>query len=270
MLKRVMLKYWPMVLLLALIVTVLYVSRYAERRKEANQDNAQPSTPAATISPDDAGNAREDTDKLKHHPDFLDTFTWPEGVETWALILTLFVIAWQSTETRDAAKGAFLNAQAVINAERPWIVMAIERSKEASNVFEITAKNKGRTPAKIVSGAIECRFIVGGDKMPYPPQYDRVTKFEGWRNIIVSEESQKIAEFSRIHMRSECKSPEMIALVEQGNATVIVYGNVTYRSLLSGTEGMDCETRWCSKFILEEGEDRFFLTRGEQGYSGHK
>jgi hypothetical protein len=35
---------------------------------------------------------------------------WPQGLETWAVILTLAAIAWQSNETRKSAVAALLNA----------------------------------------------------------------------------------------------------------------------------------------------------------------
>ncbi len=72
MLKRLALKYWPVAVLFTCIVTVLCMSRYAG---------------------------------LTEHPaSWVETFAWPNGVTAWALLLTLLAIAWQSAETRAAAR----------------------------------------------------------------------------------------------------------------------------------------------------------------------
>jgi Na+-transporting methylmalonyl-CoA/oxaloacetate decarboxylase gamma subunit len=47
MLKRLMFRYWPLLLLFTLIVAVLCMSRYAENRKAGNQEDAQISGPQA-------------------------------------------------------------------------------------------------------------------------------------------------------------------------------------------------------------------------------
>jgi hypothetical protein len=69
MFKAVALKYLPVALLIVLIAAILDMSRYA-----------------------------------KNPPRHFEIFAWPEGVTAWALLLTLVVIAWQSVETRAAAK----------------------------------------------------------------------------------------------------------------------------------------------------------------------
>ena len=106
MLKRLALKYWPLALLLVLIVAVLGISRYAERRKAENQEYTQTSSPESAVPPLNADKSTKKTNKPKYPPSLVDTFAWPEGVTAWALFLTLLVIAWQSIETRDAANAS--------------------------------------------------------------------------------------------------------------------------------------------------------------------
>lgn len=48
-------------------------------------------------------------------PNWYHIFSWPEGVTTWAVILTLLAIAEQTSETRKAAEAA---ARQVDVAER--------------------------------------------------------------------------------------------------------------------------------------------------------
>jgi hypothetical protein len=127
MLKAFVLRYWPLAVLCVFVIAILAMSRYAEDRKNSNKDGAHQSSPAASISPDDAGKTGKDTDEPKHPPSWIDTFAWPEGATVWALFLTLFVIAWQSAETREAAKAAQLSAEAT--AEQSKNMMAQERAR---------------------------------------------------------------------------------------------------------------------------------------------
>ena len=109
MFKRLAMKYWPMALLLILIVAVLCMSRYAENSKAENaQANASKSTQRAIES---------------LRPSWIETFAWPEGATAWALFLTLLVIAWQSTETREAAKSADAQIQMMKDKERARIAV---------------------------------------------------------------------------------------------------------------------------------------------------
>jgi hypothetical protein len=63
MLKRLMFRYWPLLLLFTLIVAVLCMSRYAENRKAGNQEDAQISGPQTPISPSDADKSPQKTNK---------------------------------------------------------------------------------------------------------------------------------------------------------------------------------------------------------------
>ena len=63
--------------------------------------------------------------------------TWPEGIATWALILTLFAIGWQSWETRRAAEAAKKSADAVVDSERAWITAKVKEIRHGLNVDHI-------------------------------------------------------------------------------------------------------------------------------------
>lgn len=123
MLKRLALKYWPLAFLFVLTVAVLCMSRYAESRKGDHQDNAPASSPGCSACATDADKGSKITNKPKYPPSWVDTFAWPEGVTGWALFLTLFVIAWQSVETRDAAKAANAQIKAMKDKERARIAV---------------------------------------------------------------------------------------------------------------------------------------------------
>ena len=118
-----------MILLLVLIVAVLCMSRYAENCKTNNKNNAQTGSPETPISPNDASKCAKNTDKPKHPPSWIETFTWPEGVTAWALLLTLLVLAWQSTETRAAAQASLKQSEIQAAGLKHWIVVKNWRSE---------------------------------------------------------------------------------------------------------------------------------------------
>jgi hypothetical protein len=73
------------------------------------------------------------------------------------------------TETKKAADAAGLNAQAVINSERPWLVISVE-GQEARR-FAFRAKNVGRTPARLVSIHGDVVPVENGRPLPENPEY---------------------------------------------------------------------------------------------------
>jgi hypothetical protein len=85
----------------------------------------------------------------RNFPRWYRLFSWPEGITAWAIILTLIVIAEQTSQTRVAAEAALLNAKAVINAERPWIMVSVKSPPGPMGGFTVYARNKGRTPAMV-------------------------------------------------------------------------------------------------------------------------
>ena len=189
MLKSLASKYWPMVLLAILIVAVFCTSRYAENRKENSQANVQASSPKASISPSDAGKSAQNAYKPEHYPSWADTFTWPEGATVWALFLTLMVIAWQSTETRDAAKAALVSADAArksadafMEGDRAWVTASIHQpTLQDMNIRDKTEnwglaglifKNLGKTPSTITDSYVRYDFVpsISPDSFPILPK----------------------------------------------------------------------------------------------------
>jgi hypothetical protein len=84
-----------------------------------------------------------------------ELFSWPEGITTWAIILTGFAIAWQSYETRKAAESMVLGTKANIEAQRARIVIENTIDKPSFETephkwsFDFSAKNMGLTEADV-------------------------------------------------------------------------------------------------------------------------
>lgn len=113
---------------------------------------------------------------------FLGLFRWPVGTGTWVIVLTLLAVAEQARETakatqavrdtiplqRDAASAALLNAKAVINSERPWVIIFAANTKRGAF---FRAGNLGRTPAEIVSFSSEYKCVEHLGELPTEPEF---------------------------------------------------------------------------------------------------
>jgi hypothetical protein len=157
MLKAFVLRYWPLAVLGILVIAILAMSRYTEDRKQSDKDNAHQSSPATPISPDDASETSENADKTEHPPSWIDTFAWPEGATVWALFLTLLVIAWQSAETREAAKATKKSANAAFLGLE--IMMSKERARVSIEILEAILTGFPKVKYRIISHGPTHAFI---------------------------------------------------------------------------------------------------------------
>jgi hypothetical protein len=144
---------------------------------------------------------------------------------------------------------------------------SVSETKPMPNAFEIKAKNRGRTPASIISASQDFLVITQRAKIPEIPVYKQVDFKEG--EIVFPDESRAIVSFNRDIFRLKCLDTGDLEKVWTGEAYVIVFGNVIYRDLLSTPEESIHETRWCAKFEFGEDGDSFVLTRGRDGYRLH-
>jgi hypothetical protein len=85
-----------------------------------------------------------------------------------------------------AAEAAYLNAQAVINSERPWLLIQREEHKDSitkPNFFplertmsgqqratycHVSIRNYGKTPAKVIAEVLELQIGESRSGPPYP------------------------------------------------------------------------------------------------------
>ena len=165
MLKRLGSKYLPMILLVLSIVAILCLSRYAG-----------------------GGMAS-----------WVETFAWPNGVTVCALLLTLVVIAWQSTEARDAAKASLMQANYIVTSERAWMISNITqpspqdvtsphgKSAQWYLPIQVTFTNRGKSPAIALRGSLEysSEQTTGSNGMTIEPDLPKIVTY--------TKEARKIA-----------------------------------------------------------------------------
>jgi hypothetical protein len=168
-------RYWPLLAIAVVLAAIIGMSQYADSAKHRYEESTRQAKAAAVAKGDDA-KATNNAENAYKPPVWAKFVTWPEGVGAWAVILTLFVIAWQSIETAKAAnatEGAVLEAaESRTLAERTakqqlraYICMDTAEVKfvQGQLLTYVNFKNCGQTPAHEVQGWI------GIEIAKYPP-----------------------------------------------------------------------------------------------------
>lgn len=190
----------------------------------------------------------------------------------WAALLVLVVIAYAGVmiavstlkkierhlrigeeavaAAAESARAALLHSEALVKAERPWILIAIEPSPGIANGFTITASNRGRTPARLVAIPHKIEFAEDESNLPEVPQYQEAASAPPFVPIILLPgEFAQIATFCRDDVRELCASDEQFTRVENWEEKIFIYGRVTYRDLVSPQDEQIHQSSWCFWYI---------------------
>ena len=98
------------------IVSVAYEQHYT---REKYQAQSQADCVALSISVEEKNScAKEAQGRKDYAPWWNVLMTWPDGITTWAIIATGFMLAWQSSATHKSAKAAFSQIQVMKDTER--------------------------------------------------------------------------------------------------------------------------------------------------------
>jgi hypothetical protein len=168
-----------------------------------------------------------------------------------------------------SAQAALLNAQALIQSERPWILITVEPSRNAENSFTVMATNRGRTPARIIATSGGARIAVDEQHLPSNPEYKNENPDAMLTPIILLPgESTAIKPFCRDDVRGLCDSEERYRRIETWEEKVFLYGKVTYRDLITPAENQVHETNWCCWYIHGR-QNSGLVIAGLPGYNSH-
>jgi hypothetical protein len=148
------------------------------------------------------------------------------------------------------AEAALLNAQAIIDAERPWLLVTVEPSPSMEDGFTVTATNRGRSPARIAATAERIRTVADEAKLPRTPEYDNREPAPPMVPIILLPgESTGLKSFSREDAKGLCESDEQFARIESWEEKIYLHGKVIYRDLIAPPSRQTHQTDWCCWYI---------------------
>jgi hypothetical protein len=237
---------WKYLAAIVLLVGItVYVSVQDERA-------AQSGTSASANLDKGAPPARNDTDQSKgnvsnaegNSSSWYGFFRWPNGTTVWAIILTLWAIAEQTSETRRAARASEQSVNAIVNSERSWILTRIvleglgqvtNSGLDAENTYVnivFKCRNDGRTPAWITNHRIWCRMT---EDLPVIPDTSITPSFSriGPRPISIG---RKI----NVKTTLECEGHR----TGIGGRALVIYAVVNYRDVFGEHE------TWCGYNLM--------------------
>jgi hypothetical protein len=199
--------------------------------------------------------------------DSLDTLTrrymWATIFGVAGAFIGLGLIFWQTKIAARSAKTASLNTQAVIDSERPWIVIDVERQPVPPKWCNFAAANRGRTPAQIISGSATHVFVVDPDDLKVPPVYESPFVLPN-KTLIVQTDSFPIYPQPGIRPQVMADNRPAEEKILSDNKILIFYGRVVYDDVF-GTKRpgyVPHETRWCFAYFPDG--HRFVRTGPEE------
>jgi hypothetical protein len=160
-------------------------------------------------------------------------------------------IAAKSAEAAaKSAEAALLHAQAIINAERPWVLITIVPSRSIENGFTVIATNRGRGPAQVIAASEETRIAIDETHLSPAPEFkgqDSETPFVSI--ILLPGEFMNLKSFCRDDVKGLCGTEEGFRRIENWEERIFLYGKVSYRDLAAPTDRPPHETGWCCRYI---------------------
>jgi len=156
---------------------------------------------------------------------------------------------------KDGAKAAFLNAQAVINVERPWLLESISRSKYSDRIWSVSIRNAGNTPAKIVDG-YWCLSKMSGD-FKLPIDHDRYLLLLQ-STVMVKEDSFKVEGPDMRVLHSDARGGFRESPSDREFKFLYFHGNVEYWDMFTDRSAPGVKphvTQWC--YVYNPQADEF-------------
>ncbi len=168
-----------------------------------------------------------------------------------------------------SSHAALMTAQAILQAERSWILISVEPSPSAENCFTVMATNRGRTPARILDTAERTRIAIDEDHLPGIPEYGDEKRGAPFTPIILLPgESTAIKPFCRDNAKGLCDSEERFRRIETWEEKIFLYGKVIYKDLTAPVDSEAQESNWCCWYIHGR-QNSGLVIAGPQGYNTH-
>jgi hypothetical protein len=239
----------------------IYVSHQYQKARDGCDrecDQAENETRFSAVHHELCDECQQNTER--NFPRWYRLFSWPEGITAWAIILTLIAIAEQTAQTRVAAEAALLNAKAVINAERPWIMVSVKSPPGPMGGFTVYARNKGRTPAMVTEARIGCVAVKNVSELPPKAVFPIANPIQN--KIIIPGGAAHVIWFDQRLFKAVLKDslPQF-----SWDGQIFVFGKVLYRDLANPDKTVIHETRWIGLYqppVGDEGGNSIFRVEG--------
>jgi hypothetical protein len=163
-----------------------------------------------------------------------------------------------------SASAALLNAQAMISAERPWIVVVAHENGKGD--FTFNARNYGRTPAEIVSFSSEITFVEDDvQNLPASPSYSFAYLADVTILVPMREGAADANEFGLLWYAADAyldqMSKQKVEAIKQGKLRYAFYFKVVYRNTLNKAgvhipNYETCKCFWYSPVVAHLRTDR--------------
>jgi hypothetical protein len=259
----IMLKY--LAIFAVIFGLAVFVACQDERTSQESAQKPAHHNESAVPAESDESHTQENIQNPKGNtPSWYGFFRWPNGTTTWAIILTLGAIAEQTRETRKAANAALLNAQAVIVAERPWMIVDVRPTHigTVEMTYEFFCSNEGRTPGRILDCKEGSCFVPTPDDLfikdtDYHPVVMPIPSLKANKQVF----SVKLINPEHIWKNRRVKTSDKFAFI-------MVFGYVLYEDTFplgkDGTFGKHV-THWC--FAYHPDGSRVFTPSGPNEYT---
>jgi hypothetical protein len=169
----------------------------------------------------------------------------------------------------ESAKVAMLHAQAMVRAERPWIVVTSEPSSQKENSFVVVATNRGRSPARILRSLDAMAKALDDSSLPGNPALARgkeLNPVDGM--ILLPGESTGIRIFDRDEISNLAETGKEQKEIETGAIKVYLYGKITYRDLAEPDHADAHGTGWCLQYV-QSRQNSALVAAGPAAYIRH-
>jgi len=174
-----------------------------------------------------------------------------------------------ATAAAESAQAALIHAQAILHAERPWVLVTVTPSPSIENGFTVIATNRGRSPARVIGIANETRMAVGEAQLPGIPEYSPVDpEMPAVSIILLPGEFTSIRNFCRDDVRGLCESEGKFRRIENWEERIFLYGKIDYKNLMAPPDEPASETRWCCRYIHGRQKSGLVMA-GTQEYNLH-
>lgn len=168
----------------------------------------------------------------------------------------------------ESSQAALLHAQAMVRAERPWILMSVRPAQNTDNAFAIVASNRGRSPARISSTVDEIVSAIDEAHLSPTPVYQNEPVAPADPMILLPGESTELLSFSRADVKRVCDSEERLARVEKWEEKIFLYGKVVYRDLAARDDDPAHESSWFCWYIHGRQKSGMVMA-GPPAYNRH-